>query len=103
MRIHAQERLWWSPALTVTDSAGQPVTIPATGYEASFDDGTTWHPSRNNSGRPGWLIAGANFPGSGDSAESTAADWVITGTVRALIRLRDTPETIINAELYLTT
>lgn len=103
MRIHTQERLWWSPGLKVTDSAEQPVTIPATGFEASFDGGATWHTSRDNGGRPGWLIAGASFPGPGDSAAGVASDHVLTETVRALVRLRDTPETIINAELYLTT
>lgn len=101
MRIHPQERLWWSPGLKVTDSAEQPVTIPPIGFEASFDDGTTWHPSRDNGGRPGWLIAGANFPGPGDSAGGVTADHVLTETVRALVRLRDTPETIIDGALWI--
>ena len=30
MRIHPQERIWWSPTLTATDSHGAPATIPVT-------------------------------------------------------------------------
>ena len=103
MRIHPQERIWWSPTLTATDSHGAPVTIPATGWEASIDGGQTWHPSRDNNGRPGWLVAGAAFPGVGDSAGETPTDLALptSGGVRVLIRLRDTPETIISDELYL--
>ena len=102
MRVRSQERLWWSPTLTVVDSAGAPVVVAATGWEASFDAGVTWKVSRDNGGRAGWLIAGANYPGAGDSAGAITADHVLTATIQPLVRLRSAPETIINGDLWLT-
>lgn len=102
MRVPPQSRIWYSPTLVATDSHGQPVEVPPTGWEASFDGGTTWLPARDNAGVPGWLIAGAGYPGPGDDDHSIPSDHTMTATVRAWIRLRDTPETIINDELWLT-
>lgn len=103
MRIPAQARVWWTPGLTVYDVDGKPLDLqPApTGWEASFDGGLTWHPSRDNAGRPGWLIAGADYPGPGDSDDGTTADHVVIRTVSVQVRLRDTPETLIDDTLWL--
>lgn len=101
MRVLPQERKWWSPTLAATDSHGTPVAVPTDGWEASFDGGITWAVARNNNGRPGWLVAGANFPGPGDSAAGIPTDHVLTARVRPLIRLRDAPETSIDGSLQL--
>lgn len=101
MRVHAQERKWWTPGLTADDTTGQPITVPVTGWEASFDQGDTWHASRNADGRPGWLIQGADYPGTGDDAGGITSDHILTDSIRVLIRLRDTPETLIANNLGL--
>ena len=76
--------------------------MPVTGWEASFDQGATWHASRDADGRAGWLIQGADYPGPGDSDSGITSDTIITSTVRVLVRLRDTPETLIDDTLWLT-
>ena len=96
MRVLAQERVWWCPkGLAATDRHGQPIPVPVTGWEASFDNGATWKASRDNAGDPGWLISGADYPGPGDDPGGITADHTLTRSVRVLIRLRDTPETVI--------
>ncbi len=103
MEIPAQARLWWSPPATAADSHGQPVTIPAAGLEASFDGGQTWVPSRDNAGVPGWLVAGADYPGPGDSDGGIVPDHVMGDLpIRPHVRLRDSPETLIDHSLWLT-
>lgn len=101
MKIATQERVWWSPELTATNSHGASVSVPVTGWEASIDGGQTWKASRDNSGVPGWLVAGADYPGPGDSAGAATTDFVVSVNAQVLIRLRSTPETVLNSDLWL--
>lgn len=107
MRIHPQAREYWPPELTALDATGQPLDPqpnPAGGWEASIDAGQTWHPSRPHPDHPDWpcwLVAGPDYPGTGDDDGGITTDLTIQpGRTRVvLIRVRDTPETIINATL----
>lgn len=101
MDVSAQARLWWSPQLTVRDSLGSVVVVPSNAWEASFDSGATWRPSRDNSGVAGWLVAGKDFPGPGDSTGGIASDVVVAERVQPLVRLRDTPETVVGVGEWL--
>lgn len=95
MKIRPQERKWFAPQVSATEVNGSPIGVPLTGWEASFDQGVTWLPSRDTGiGVPGWLIAGPTFPGPGDSTDGIVADITLTATAWAYIRLRDVPETI---------
>ena len=103
MRIHPQERVWYCPSLAATDTSGTPVDVPVTGWEASFDSGLTWHASRDADGQPGWLIAGTDPPGPGDTTAGISPDHILTVAVQVWVRLRDTPETLIDDTLWIGT
>ena len=93
MNVSAQDRLWWSPPLTAKDSHGTVISVPVTAWEASIDGGVTWVSSSDDSGSPGWLVAGKDFPGPGDSDHGIASDFVLLQKVKPRVRLRDNPET----------
>ena len=101
MQIGTRERILWAPALTVYSHDGttrldpQPV---ATAWECSIDGGTTWVAARahpDDETQPCWLVAGPGFPAAGDSAGAATTDLApAVGGNTAVIRLRDTPETL---------
>ena len=95
MRLPRQDRRWYAPNLEARTVAGVTVSVPVNGWECSIDNGQTWVPSRDSGdGAPGWLIAGPAFPGPGDDANGITADFTIATNSQAVIRLRDTPETV---------
>lgn len=65
------------------------VTEPAvTGWEASFDGGTTWDASTVVDGFPAWLVAGT-------AAAVGTAVAVLADSVTPLLRVIDTPEIVV--------
>ena len=94
MELHPQARVWTPWDITARDSHNVVVDPGLTGWEASIDGGLTWKASRDNSGVPGWLVAGANYPGPGDADGGVVSDFVVTRAItKVLIRVRDMPET----------
>lgn len=94
MILNSYERIWFSPDVTVLSAGtGEPLVPqpPYTAYSASFDNGLTWLPARNNGGKPGWLIAGVNYITS-----DGMTDAVISTPTTPLVRLTDNPETLVN-------
>lgn len=96
MNLHRQEQVYYTlPHLTASTPAGR-VEVPVTGWEASFDAGESWHAAQahpNLPAAPCWLVRGPNHPGIGDT--SPASGVLISRTTAPLIRLKDTPETVI--------
>lgn len=94
MELHRQARVWTPWAISARDSHNVVVDPGVTGWEASIDDGKTWKSSRDNGGVPGWLVAGPDYPGTGDADGGVTADFTVTRNVtNVLIRVRDVPET----------
>lgn len=94
MRIRPQTREWFAPILTAHTVAGAPISVPVTGWEATFDNRVTWLPSRDTGdGQPGWLIAHPDYPGPGDTDGGIHTDHIVTTRIAVYIRLRDSPET----------
>lgn len=93
-RLHSQEQVFYTlPDLAASTPAGA-ASVLVTGWQASFDGGTTWttsvaHPDLPTA--PAWLIRGPGHPGTGDSTPSTGI--LVSRSVRPLVRLLDTPET----------
>lgn len=96
INLHRQEQIYYTlPDLTAATPTG-PVTIPPTGWEASFDNSLTWHAGTPHPDQPTlatWLIRGPNMPGTDDT--NTPAGILISHNTTPLIRLRDNPETVI--------
>lgn len=66
------------------------VTEPAvTGWEASFDRGTTWHTPTMDAEVMTWLLNGPDF-----TADPTAS-ITVAASVTPLFRVVDTPEVIV--------
>lgn len=80
MRLHHDAREYYRLEI-ITD----PVVAA---WEASFDDGDSWHASTSIDGLPAWLVAGPD-------AEQGTAVAVITSRALPLIRATDNPEIIV--------
>ena len=67
-----------------------PTTTPAlTGWEASFDGGSTWVAGDVLDGRPKWLVRGPGF------ADDTTPSVLISENTNPMIRATDNPEVLV--------
>lgn len=108
MDMRPRERKFWAPHLTAYSFDGTTATDPqpaVTAWEMSLD-GVTWKASRahpDDATVPCWIIDGPDFPGPGDSTNGIEPDFApASGYHEAIVRLRDTPETLEVASLRIT-
>ena len=69
---------------------------PVAAWQASFDDGRTWHDGQPTGGDTRWLLRGPTVPE--DTARPAAP---ITRSVRPLIRATDDPEIVVRGAPYI--
>jgi hypothetical protein len=92
VNLNRSGREYYSLAITTTASSGSP--IPASGWEASFDGGTTWFAAtvitENSVDYSAWLVAG-------DRAAVGTAVAVLSTTTSPLVRATDNPEIVVRS------
>lgn len=88
---HARE--YYELQITTTATNGSP--IPASGWSASFDGGTTWAAatviSHDSEDYSAWLVAGAQADDTGAVATIERQETV------PLVRATDSPEIVVRA------
>ena len=94
--LHRQDRQYYTLAdLQVRDISGAIVAVSPTDWEASFDEGLTWHDATVHPNLPTascWRIYGPNFPGPGTSAVIEVGDILCAETIDPIVRLVKNPE-----------
>lgn len=84
MKLHRTERDYYVLSITVTpDLTGT--------WEASFDDGATYHEGTLTDGRWSWLIAGPDFDAASVGMDDPPTVATIHRKTDVLVRLKDNP------------
>lgn len=93
MRLHPAAREFYCLSITTTPAV--------TGWDASFDGGTTWQAGEVVDDTVRWLVAGPKFDATGATAATYAT---LTADVVPLLRATDNPERIVRSapRIYVT-
>lgn len=84
MNLKRSERDWYVLDITVEP--------PLTGaWQASFDNGATWHNGSQTSGGWAWLLAGPDFDAAAVDMDGADTVAVLTASTTPLLRCAENP------------